>query len=150
MDKKILDFLLNNHLLSLSVLENSDSSQKRQLESKYHNFIEYEVYTASCYYAFDKVNLSFIIKSSPNSKHIQLAYKNPILAINISEDSMNIANIKGAQIKAIFMNSTKEQKDIYYNTFPFAILYSGELYTLKIAWVKYTHNALNKKIFFEA
>ena len=57
MDLKILDFIRQNHLLSLSTIDDDG------------------VYVANCYYAFDTENLTFLIKSDKTSKHIQLAQK---------------------------------------------------------------------------
>lgn len=124
MDKLITKFIQNNHLLSFSVVD--------------HN----EVYCASCYYAFDKINISLIIKSSAESKHIQLAKINPNIAITIAKDSKKLLYIKGVQIKAFFTESNKDEQEIYHSKFPFAKLGNGKIYTLKILWAKYTDNQL--------
>lgn len=132
MDKLITKFIQNNHLLSFSVIDND------------------EVYCASCYYAFDINNISLIIKSNIESKHIQLAKMNPKIAITIAKDSKKLLLIKGVQIKAIFCESNNYEKNLYYLRFPFAKLGDGEIYTLKIFWAKYTDNKLliNKKLIF--
>ena len=132
MDKLITKFLQNNQLLSFGVIDDDG------------------VYSASCYYAFDEKNISLLIKSDPESKHIKLADKNPKIAITIARDSKKLLLIKGVQIKAIFAKSNNDEKEIYYSRFPFAKLGTGEIYTLKILWLKYTDNKLlvsNKIIF---
>ncbi|RDU58154.1 hypothetical protein [Helicobacter sp. MIT 99-5507] len=132
MDKLIIKFLQNNQLLSFSVIDDD------------------WVYSASCYYAFDEKNLSLLIKSDPESKHIKLANKNPKIAITIAKDSKRLLLLKGVQIKANFTKSNNNEKEIYYLRFPFAKLGAGEIYTLKILWAKYTDNKLlisNKIIF---
>lgn len=124
MNKLIAKFIQSNHLLNFSVIDDD------------------EVYCASCYYAFDKINISLIIKSNTESKHIQLAKINPNIAIGIAKDSKNLSFIKGVQIKAIFDKSNKNEQEIYYSRFPFARLGIGDIYTLKILWAKYTDNKL--------
>ena len=56
MDLKILDFIRQNHLLSLSTIDDDG------------------VYVANCYYAFDAENLTFLIKSDKTSKHLSVAF----------------------------------------------------------------------------
>ncbi|WP_297812169.1 hypothetical protein [uncultured Helicobacter sp.] len=128
MNAKIKEFIKNNHLLSLSVLE--------------ENSLAFEVYSASCYYAFDEVNFNLLFKSAQDSKHIKLCALNPRVGVIIAKDSKNLAHIQGLQIKAFFKPVTKEQRSIYYALYPFAKLGSGEIYALEILWAKYTDNRL--------
>ena len=132
MDRLIIKFLEKNHLLSFGVIDDDC------------------VYSASCYYAFDKKDLSLLIKSDEKSRHIQLAMKNPKISITIAKDSKKLLLLKGLQIKAIFAKSNNDEKEIYYLRFPFAKFRAGEIYTLKILWAKYTDNSLFKsnKIIF--
>lgn len=128
MNPKIKDFIKKYHLLSLSVVE-ADSDTL-------------EVYSASCYYAFDEANLSLLFKSAQDSKHIQLCALNPKVAVIIAKDSKNLGRIQGLQIKTFFKRATLQQKSLYYARFPFAKLGNGEIFALEILWAKYTDNKL--------
>lgn len=133
MDLKILDFIGQNHLLSLSTIDDDG------------------VYVANCYYAFDTENLTFLIKSDKTSKHIQLAQKNPKIGITIAKDHQNLSLLKGLQIKALFKDASLMQKEIYYSHFPYAKLIKGDIFALEIQWAKYTDNKLllNQKLFYQ-
>ncbi|MGH2266922.1 hypothetical protein [Campylobacter taeniopygiae] len=132
MDEKILNFIKNEKLLSWSMIDNVG------------------VYTASAFYAFDEKNLAFIIASHENTKHIQLAFKNSSVAVNIAKEN-KIAFLKGIQAKAEFKRASKEQEKMYFSKFSFARLdKKAKIYTLEIIWVKLTDNTLGlaKKIEF--
>lgn len=136
MNEKIKAFIKKQHLLSLSVLEAESNV--------------FEIYSASCYYAFDEHHLHLIFKSSQDSKHIRLCFLNPKVGIIIAQDSKKIGQIQGLQIKARFHESTQVQKEIYYKRFPFARIGSGEIFALEILWAKYTDNKLllSEKLIF--
>ncbi|MBZ7934941.1 hypothetical protein H2259_07185 [Campylobacter sp. RM10532] len=132
MDEKILDFIKNEQLLSWSMIDDSG------------------VYTASAFYVFDEKNLSLIIASHEQTKHIQLAFKNPSVAVNIAKEN-KIAFLKGIQAKAEFKYANKEQEKMYFSKFSFAKFdKKARIYTLDLIWAKLTDNTLGlvKKIEF--
>ncbi|WP_290455750.1 hypothetical protein, partial [Helicobacter rodentium] len=100
MNERIKNFIKNHHLLSLAVVEEKSKTL--------------EVYSASCYYAFDEAKLSLLFKSECDSKHIQLCILNPKVGVIIAKDSKKLVDIQGLQIKALFKPAIKEQKSIYY------------------------------------
>lgn len=136
MHAKIQTFLANEHLLTLSVVD----CEKAQ------DLAIINVYSANCYYAF--MLGSLLIKSSMDSKHIKLAMLNPNVSITIAKDSKNLSKIEGVQIQAHFRKALPKEKEVYYERFPFARIASGEIFALDIVWVKYTNNALFKKIIY--
>ncbi|ARJ56808.1 hypothetical protein [Campylobacter cuniculorum] len=123
MDKKILEYIKSMQLLSLAVREDE------------------EVYIANVFYAFDESNLALIFSSYEESKHIQLAFLNPKIALSIAKED-KIALLKGLQAKALFKEASKEQSRIYYKKFPFARLSHAKLYALELFWAKFTDNTL--------
>lgn len=131
MDEKIIKFIKSMQLLSWSMCDIKG------------------VYTASAFYTFDEENHALIFASEEKSKHIQLAFKNPNIAVNIAKES-KIAFLKGLQIKALFNKASKEQEKLYYQAFPFARLAKAEIYILEIYWAKFTDNTslLGKKLEF--
>lgn len=132
MHEKIRAFIESAHLLSLSAIDARDSK-------------EIGVYGASCYYTFFVPTLSLCFKSALDSKHIQLATRNPNLSVIIAKDSKHLAEIEGVQIKAYFRTSSKEEQSAYYTRFPFARLGNGAVFALEILYAKYTNNQLLQK-----
>lgn len=122
MDKKILEYIKSMQLLSLALRDGE------------------EVYIANVFYAFDETNLALIFSSYEESKHIQLAFLNPKVALSIAKED-KIAFLKGLQAKALFKEASKEQNGIYYEKFPFARLSKARVYALELFWAKYTDNA---------
>lgn len=132
MDERILEFIRNEQLLSWAMID------------------EKGVYTASAFYVVDEKNLTFIIASHEDTKHIRLASENSSIAVNIAKES-KIAFLKGVQAKAEFKMASKEQMKIYFSKFPFAKLdKSAKIYALELFWLKFTDNTLSliKKIEF--
>lgn len=125
MDKRIKDFIASSHIFSLGVRDEDGG-----------------VYTANCFYVFEEEEGVLIFKSDGKSRHIELAKKNPQVAIGIFENTKNLQEIKGVQIKAIFKESEKMHQQSYYKAYPFARMISGKIYILKLMWVKYTDNKL--------
>lgn len=129
MNEKITTFLHNNTLLSWAMQDDNG------------------VYCANAFYAFDDENLSLIISSHTDTKHIKLAEQNPHVSVNVAKFG-NIASLKGIQIKALYMRASKEQENLYYAHFPFARLKGGNCFALQIQYAKFTDNALGKKLEF--
>lgn len=129
MNEKIKTFLQNNILLSWAMQDDDG------------------VYCANAFYAFDNENLSLIIASHTDTRHIELSNKNPRVSVNVAKFG-NIASLKGIQIKALTMRASKEQEHLYYARFPFARLKGGTCFALQILYAKFTDNALGKKLEF--
>lgn len=129
MNEKIKTFLQNNTLLSWAMQD------------------DHGVYCANAFYAFDDKDLSLIISSHTNTRHIKLAQINPHVSVNVARFG-NIASLKGIQIKALTMRASEEQENLYYTHFPFARLRGGTCFALQILYAKFTDNALGKKLEF--
>ena len=134
MHKEIQNFILSQKILHLGIQDNSNG-----------------VYCASCYYAFDMLNLALIFASYDYTQHIQLAHKYPNVSVNIAYDNKLIYLIKGIQAKAYFKQANNEQKTMYFDKFTFAKFTSASIYALEIYWAKYTDNKmlLSKKLEFQ-
>ncbi|MBK1992370.1 hypothetical protein JG676_07155 [Campylobacter sp. 2018MI35] len=133
MDQRIINFLQNNEILSFAMQDRN------------------EVYIANAFYIFDILHSSFIIASDKNTKHVKLSIINPCIAVNVYQGK-KIALLKGVQIKAKFIDATKEQEKLYYHKFPFVKFQKDiKIYALCILWAKFTDNTLmlNQKIEFQ-
>lgn len=132
-NEKITDFIDEHHLLSLCVIHNNMP------------------YCASCFYAFDKENLSLIIASNPKTIHIKsLNQSNNIIAGTIALDTKIVSKIKGIQLKGEVSKATKSQHILYLNRFKYATLLMPTLWQIRIDWIKFTDNKLGfgKKIIY--
>ena len=130
MDNRIKKYLQKNKLLSWAMQD------------------EDGVYCANAFYAFDEKNLSLIIASHTNTKHIKLAKIKPKVSVNIAKLS-KIPLLQGVQIQAFFSKANQEQIKLYYKRFPFAKIQNGTCFALRIEYVKFTDNALlGKKLEF--
>lgn len=129
MNEKIKSFLNENSLLCWAMQDDDG------------------VYCANAFYAFDEANLSLIIASHEDTRHIELARKNPHISVNVAKFG-SIASLKGIQIKAVFEKASKAQSKLYYARFPFARLKGGSCFALAIHYAKFTDNALGKKLEF--
>lgn len=149
MHKKIQDFLSKQYTLHLSIcaqtsqdsIFDKDCESKKKCESSEDSSAN-TPYTACCFYVFDASECALIFKSDSKTRHIVYAKSAPIVGVSIAHSSLKIAHIKGAQIRAEFLNATQSQEELYYKKFPFARAHQGSLWQLRILWLKYTDNSL--------
>lgn len=137
MDKNIIDFLLNQTVLTLSTC------------------IDNKPNCASCFYAFEKSLNYLIIKSDANTTHIKEAILNPSVAGTVLPDKFQKQNVKGIQFLAEFFTPQdellKKAKICYYKKYPFALAIPGNLWALDLNYIKFTDSTLGfgKKIIWE-
>ncbi len=129
MDEKILKFLKKMHVMSLAVMG------------------EEGVYACSVFYAFDGSNLSLIFASDPATHHMKAALANPRVSANIALDTKIVGLVRGAQILGEL--APCKEGGAYFRRFPYALAMKPTLYEIKINWLKYTDNALSKKLVWE-
>lgn len=112
-------------------------------------------YCFSCYYAFNSQAGILYFKSSTNSHHAGLMKKNPFVAGTILPDKLNKIMIKGIQFEAIVLDTqqpfVKRTLGIYLKKHPLALAIPGDIWALKISYIKMTDSALGfgKKIIWK-
>ncbi len=113
-DKKVENFLKKHHILTLSVC------------------CENEIWSATCFYAFDVNRISLLIACDKNTKHMQMALKNPNVSVCIALETKIIGKIQGLQING-------------------KISETPTIFEIKINFLKFTDNNLGfgKKIIWE-
>lgn len=129
MDAKIIKFIKKQHILSLCVSD------------------ENEIWVCSCFYAYNEDLNSLIIASDSHTKHIKIIQKNPKVAVNIALDTKIIGLIKGIQAKGEIYPC--ENKMPYFKRFPYAMAINPDLYEIRLNYIKYTDNALEKKLIWQ-
>lgn len=136
LEDRIIEFINEHHLLSVAATNGDD------------------LWSASAFYAFNKKNISFIITSDTNTKHIQLALTSNIVSGIIALETETIGMIRGVQFKANILKCSDSLLDknrlLYLKRFPYAVLKGGDLWELVITELKFTDNRLGfgKKLFW--
>ena len=130
-DKKVENFLKKHHILTLSVC------------------CENEIWSATCFYAFDVNRISLLIACDKNTKHMQMALKNPNVSVCIALETKIIGKIQGLQINGKI--SETQNKDCYFKTFPYTKILNPTIFEIKINFLEFTDNNLGfgKKIIWE-
>ena len=127
MDDRIIDFLSNNHLLSLA-------TSKENIP-----------HACNCYYVYDQTQQVLIFSSDSKTKHANHFLDNPNVSATISKDNIDYKKIQGIQLTG-FVHSIQKDLDryteVYSNKFPFAKNMPLSLWFLEIISVKMTDNNL--------
>jgi uncharacterized protein YhbP (UPF0306 family) len=136
LDERILKFIKKHHVLNLATFANE------------------EIWSCSCFYAFDVEKMQFIVTTDHNTKHAQQALINPKVSGTIVLETNIVGKIQGVQFTGEMLIPSDEQminaRKIYLKKFPFAVLMKTSLWTISLAHIKFTDNNLGfgKKIFW--
>ncbi len=134
LDKRIVDFIKEHHVLSLSTSDNNVP------------------YTANCFFVYLIDDNKFIFTSDPNTKHGKQMLNNPNIALNIFLETKAVGKIQGLQItgkaKALSGQEEKTAKIKYLKQYPFAVLKMETMWEISPDFMKLTDNRLGfgKKI----
>ena len=127
MDDRIVDFLSNNHLLSLA-------TSKENIP-----------HACNCYYVYDRTQHFLIFSSDPKTNHANHFLYNPHVSVTISKDNIDYKKIQGVQLSAVvhlIQKDLERYTEMYLNKFPFAKNMPLYLWFLEIISVKMTDNNL--------
>jgi len=127
MDDRIIDFLSNNHLLSLA-------TSKENIP-----------HACNCYYVYDQTQQVLIFSSDSKTKHANHFLDNPNVSASISKDNIDYKKIQGIQLTGVVHSIQKDldrYTEFYLNKFPFAKNMPLSLWFLEIISVKMTDNNL--------
>ena len=127
-DKKIIEFIKNHHVLTLA--------------TSYNN----EPYCANCFYTYVKDENVFVFTSDEETRHIQDVKEQNKVAASIVLETSTIGKIQGLQITGILEipeGGLKQRvKKAYLKQFPYAVLMKTTLWVLKPNFLKLTDNRL--------
>lgn len=131
--KKILVFIKEHHLLSISTCKNDMP------------------HSANCFYAFDKDKFNFIIASDESTRHIKELHVNPNFSATIALETTQIGKIRGLQFNGIVQKASTKEKALYLKEFPYALALNPTLWTLHVKHLKFTDNRLGfgKKLIYK-
>lgn len=128
----IVAFLQKHHLLSLCTCNDAMP------------------YAASCFYAFDAKNATFILATDSQTRHGSEALANIHVAGTVALETKIVGKIQGVQFTGSFRKATQEESTLYFKRFPYALAMSPTLWGVEIHYLKFTDNTLGfgKKLEF--
>ena len=138
MDKAIVEFINEHHLLTLATSKDNVA------------------YCCNAFYVFNQENNSFIFSSDTKTKHAQDFIANPNVAGTIALETKEISKIQGVQllgeIQELNGEKLKIAKEQYIKAYPYARLMETHLWEMKLTFAKMTHNRLGfgKKLIWES
>ena len=128
LDKKIIEFISEHHVLTLAVSNNNIP------------------YCANCFYVFDENNNKLIFTSDKSTRHILDTENNNVVAGSIVLETKKVGKIQGIQfngfLEEIEGNYYKEANKLYLKHYPYAILKKTSLWSVDIKYIKMTDNRL--------
>lgn len=130
----ITTFLKKHHLLNLATCQD--------------NF----PYCATCFYAFLEQSATFVIATDEKTRHGREALGNRQVAGSVALETKLVGKIQGVQFTGMFREATEVEKGAYLKRFPYAIAMQPHLWSIEIAYLKFTDNTLGfgKKLEFFA
>ncbi len=137
MEKRIIDFICEHHVLTLSTATDN------------------KPYSCNCFYAYDATDNVLIFTSDTSTKHIQDAQQNNFVSGSIVLETSVVGKIRGIQFNGFLHEAKadllKKYKNIYLKRFPFAILKNTALWYVDLSFIKMTDNRLGfgKKLIWE-
>ncbi len=134
-ESKTASFLQKEHLLSLAVCCDSGA------------------YAASLFYAFDPAKKILLFSSDLETLHMRCALKNRSVAGTVAVNALKVLSIKGVQFRGCLkLSNPLTAKRLYVKRFPFASKRDLTLWSIEIAFTKYTDNSMGfgKKILWES
>lgn len=112
-------------------------------------------YCFSCFYAINFSEGLLYFKSALSTNHANMMQANPMIAGTVLPDTLSKLLIKGIQFKGDVLPAghllTKHAAVQYYKQHPLAIAVSGEIWTIRINYIKMTDSSLGfgKKTIWE-
>ncbi len=102
-------------------------------------------YCANCFYAYLPEEKTLVFKSSEKTQHIQNGLVNGHVAGTILPDIGKTGEVRGAQFSGLFEAAAGDllpaAKRCYYAKHPVALMMKGELWIIKLSYVKLTDNS---------
>jgi uncharacterized protein YhbP (UPF0306 family) len=108
--------------------------------------IDNHPYCAACYFAYVPEAQLLAFKSDSDTKHIEDALHNNVVAGSILPDKIVTAKPKGLQFTGEFFKAEDEigekAKWAYLKKYPVASIFRGDIWVIALAKVKFTDNTL--------
>jgi len=127
-DKRIIEFIKNHHLLTLATSKENTS------------------YCCNVFYVYDESSNHLIFSSEPKTKHVKDFIENPNVAGTIALETKEVSKIQGLQLlgtvselQGVELNISKK---MYVSVFPYAEKMKVYLWKMSLNFIKMSHNKL--------
>lgn len=118
----IESFLLEHHLLALATMGEG-------------------LWCCSLFYAYDSLNIAFIIATDPDTLHGKNVIINSSVAGTVALETKTVGKIQGIQFSGE-MTRYEEGEALYFKAFPFARIMNPILWKIRVDEIKMTDNTL--------
>lgn len=126
--KRIERFIKEHHVLTLATCNNAFP------------------YCANCFYVWLSDEWCFLFTSDSDTKHIEDAETNDIVAGSVVLETEKVGLIRGLQFQGRLNKVEKEfyknYRKLYLKAYPFAVIKKTDLWLLKVDYMKLTDNRL--------
>jgi hypothetical protein len=123
MDKKIISFIQNHHLLSLATMGE-------------------RLWCCSMFYAYDAETISFIVASDETTEHMSNVSACSTVAGTVALETKTVGKIQGIQFSGVMAQAETKGYDFYFKAFPYARIMNPTLWEIRLDEVKMTDNTL--------
>ena len=136
-DQQIIHFLNAHHLLTLATSQNN------------------KPYCCNLFYVYDQVSNQLIFSTETKTKHAQDFITNTNVAGSIALETTEVSKIQGVQLLGTIQELKDEELKVvnkqYLKAFPYAASMEIHLWSMKLSFIKMTHNKLGfgKKLIWE-
>nr|WP_294905435.1 pyridoxamine 5'-phosphate oxidase family protein [uncultured Lacibacter sp.] len=117
--------------------------------------VQDQPYCASCYFAYVPDGHLLAFKSDTDTRHIEEALQNNLVAGTILPDKITKSKPKGLQFTGVFSKAEgtagDKAKKAYLKKYPVAGLFRGDIWVIELSKIKFTDNTLvfGKKTLWE-
>lgn len=99
--------------------------------------------SATLFYVYDPLHVSFIVASDTKTQHIQNILSNKNVAGTIALETKSVGKIQGIQFQASMVLSEESgDKKCYFKAYPYALAMNPTLWRIKLVSMKLTDNRL--------
>lgn len=135
-DKKFAQFIRKHHVLTLATATMRGESGKEDVEP----------YCANMFYAYMLEENLFVFTSAEETRHVDDAMRNSLVAGSIVLESKVVGNLQGLQFQGFMsrVDSTNESaaRRAYLLRFPYAAAMPLSMWVIKPTFMKLTDNRL--------
>jgi len=136
-DRQIIHFLNEHHLLTLATSQNN------------------KPYCCNLFYVYDQVSNQLIFSTETKTKHAQDFITNTNVAASVALETKNVSKIQGVQLLGTIQELKGERlkiaKEQYIKAFSYAASMDLHLWVMPLNFIKMTHNKLGfgKKLIWQ-
>jgi uncharacterized protein len=99
--------------------------------------------SATLFYVFDPLHVSFIVASDDKTEHIQNVLSNENVAGTIALETKSVGKIQGIQFQAkMVLSEDSADKKRYFKAYPYALAMKPTLWRIQLSTMKLTDNRL--------